>query len=1072
MVLVALTLTLLAVVLQSAHSRAQPTVAAPATNIARPEVASPDQAAAQGGATERDGGAAANELSVEPPKPPSADPAVLALERLVTDITAFVGGELDVSREPQSLFDVPFSDDAAIAVAAKRLRVLIAAEQTEVTELEGAVTDAGIAAPGDGRDGGVGEDAVDGSEEVEQLDEALWNAQLDVDRARLRFYQMPADERAAIIDKHVARQRDASEREQNAAEARRKAKEAEDALKTAEEAAQKADTAVDQRIKDEVVRIKKLAVDNAALQAELLQREQALDEPPEWANRAAEIEQLLQRLDIGADSGEAAKAAYMALDTQLQLIRATLSLLLDSYPDGESAVKEAGQGPLVDLDPVPPSVDAARAELAVQVHEIRPIERRVNMAERQRLTRGLEQLNQLRLVLLPELPRAMRADLLGFGPVGRAEAEKELKLVDLVVSSHVSASKHWLAGFEFERYAQSSRLDLTWTAIKWFALLTVFVWWHRRAGGWLETWAEGLREQQPRRLGRERLVRFLRRVRRPLEWLLFFAGVQALLPGDARRLLEVELVGIILAWFLGEAIVVNGLDALVGWRGAHATRNEHIVKRRKVRLRSLHIVGQSTVLVGMTLSLVARLVGRGTIYTWLFYLGAAAALPLGLVIVHLWRPIIFRRVRARRKHNAVTRFVTANQHGWATFVAALVGAVYLSLRGIERFFRRYVLGFELIRRLRAYWFRREVSKREESEELPARAMLSPEKIHALHPEAAAEEIVPSVADPQLDDVIECIQAPGGGVFAVVGERGSGKTTLLRRIEARCKAHIVRCPAAGMAEFMPALSEALGSPQDAPYTQISQRVNKLPDDSAILVDDAHHLIRPVIGGLDDFDQLLRIARDSSVGACTWVFVIDAVVWQFFELARGAKPLFDDVIRLRPWAEDGVARLLRSVSQYAGLDPNFDQLLTDLARDADDFTRADALARAEANYYRLLWDYSRGNPAVALHFWQCSLECDAKGGETVRLFRPPFTNDLDELPDSAVFVLRSVLQLDRASIDDVVRATRLAPDRVHDALRYALARGYLELERDRYRVSWQWFRALNNFLERRHLLVPNR
>ena len=257
MVLVALTLTLLAVVLQSAHSRAQPTVAAPATNIARPEVASPDQAAAQGGATERDGGAAANELSVEPPKPPSADPAVLALERLVTDITAFVGGELDVSREPQSLFDVPFSDDAAIAVAAKRLRVLIAAEQTEVTELEGAVTDAGIAAPGDGRDGGVGEDAVDGSEEVEQLDEALWNAQLDVDRARLRFYQMPADERAAIIDKHVARQRDASEREQNAAEARRKAKEAEDALKTAEEAAQKADTAVDQRIKDEVVRIKK-----------------------------------------------------------------------------------------------------------------------------------------------------------------------------------------------------------------------------------------------------------------------------------------------------------------------------------------------------------------------------------------------------------------------------------------------------------------------------------------------------------------------------------------------------------------------------------------------------------------------------------------------------------------------------------------------------------------------------------------------------------------------------------------------------------------------------------------------
>jgi hypothetical protein len=48
-------------------------------------------------------------------------------------------------------------------------------------------------------------------------------------------------------------------------------------------------------------------------------------------------------------------------------------------------------------------------------------------------------------------------------------------------------------------------------------------------------------------------------------------------------------------------------------------------------------------------------------------------------------------------------------------------------------------------------------------------------------------MVQSVADSQVAHVIERINQPGGGVFALVGERGSGKTTLLRRIalEAPC-----------------------------------------------------------------------------------------------------------------------------------------------------------------------------------------------------------------------------------------------------------------------------------------------
>ena len=133
------------------------------------------------------------------------------------------------------------------------------------------------------------------------------------------------------------------------------------------------------------------------------------------------------------------------------------------------------------------------------------------------------------------------------------------------------------------------------------------------------------------------------------------------------------------------------------------------------------------------------------------------------------------------------------------------------------------------------------------------------------------------------------------------------------------------------------------------------------------------------------------------------------------------------------------------------------------------REEALARARAGYYRLLWDYASGNPGVALHFWRGSLRDDGQGGEVVRLFQSPSTSDLERLPDSTVFVLRSAIQLEWASPEDIARATMLSASSIEDALRYCSARSYLEQQDERYRVRWDWFRAITRFLQRRHLLV---
>ncbi len=118
---------------------------------------------------------------------------------------------------------------------------------------------------------------------------------------------------------------------------------------------------------------------------------------------------------------------------------------------------------------------------------------------------------------------------------------------------------------------------------------------------------------------------------------------------------------------------------------------------------------------------------------------------------------------------------------------------------------------------------------------------------------------------------------------------------------------------------------------------------------------------------------------------------------------------------------------------------------------------------------MWDYSNGNPGIALHFWRRSLALGSDGEPTVRLFSPPDTSDIEKLPDSALFVLRAILQVEIATVDDIVDATMLPSNSVRDSLRYGMSRGYVESHGQRFRIHWGWLRAITSFLQRRHLLL---
>ncbi len=983
-------------------------------------------------------GAATDEASVAA--------AALELRCTADEIAALTAGRLDRAVGVDGLFDVSLDDDDAIRVEAERLRLLLR-EVDRTPRPSGPsrrpAKDAGAAEAG--------------------LDVAVWDARLAVDRARLAFYDLPAERRRTLVAEHD-RQADA---ESPVSRAELREREAEAQRQAALLAAKNAHSEAERLVSNELARLLTVERAQALLDQDLeRQRKETAD------NRDATLGWRQRALEALSQPGPPADTFYDDLRRALRSAREALSVALDELGRASHDVPDAGSDPLADL-PTDVDTSAARSERERVDTNAKRLRSDLQAAQRARAAQLFEEidtLNRARLALLGSLSPDKREAITGFTASGWDQATSEARQLTLILRYHRHVVGEWLLALRDPKGALGGRMLAggAFRLVEWVLAFGVLLWARRRAAPLLEHLeTRAVEVDRQMRLTKPsattRLLAFFGDVQGSLGWLGLLFLLKWLLPAEVQGLLEVRVLIELMTWVFGAGFVVDAINALAGNTKALDAGGHNTAA---LRLSSLRFIARVVVAFGLVLALCAMLVGRGTIYEWVFVTSWIAALPVLIVLVRRWRVTIFLRTARVRKPGSIQRWVLANREGfWTSFAAAAVGGSYLFASSTLRGLRSWIGRFVITRRALAYLFRRQLGKRE-----PVGAVepLADEAFRALGPESMSAEWIPSASEETVSRILARIQAHAGGVLAVVGERGMGKSSVFGRLAADAPEVLVLEAPPDLETLRARLA---GATHLSPAASLEEHVAAIAASAtvrAVLLDDAHRFVRPMMGGLAAFDALVESVSRHATGA-TWVLALDHVIWQFLERARGARPLFDEVLRLEPWSEEQIAALLQSRTKAAGLAPSFEGLLDPLPATADEIDRQEALAQRAADYHRLLWDAARGNPGVALHMWRRSLGRDPSGGIVVRAGSILDTSDLERLPDPSVFVLRAVLQLAPARVEQISQCTLIRKTDVVDALRYATSRGYVESNDGLYRVTWTWFRAITLFLQRRHLLV---
>jgi len=959
------------------------------------------------------------------------------------------------------------------------------------------------------------------------LELQVLQAQSVVLEAQRAYLERSQPVRTAARRKQEDTERQASQARKDADRERQKAaaesQNAELAQASALEDQRKARTAAERALASERARLQGIRVQQARLRQELAQQRSQLLKLSNHLNRfrggiSAKADELRAgwpgtalRFDTLYDKVvvELVQLRPMAIDDLKAVIR---GLPNAPHPGRLSAS-------LSSLDPIYRSKVAAReklrARLTAEADKLTTAQSELYNERLTLLQREITGLNEQRISLLTRVTPDRRSSLMGATRATIAQLSRE-------ITQLIFDGLYW-AYRRLRQIDQVPRLivdvftvgSVLWNTLKLLFLIFLLRFLLRRWDGWMGAAVQ--RVGQSAALGRHALraakLADILRHSGPALLVLTVASLMYHILGGRDAAVELTMVYVVFFWVAAYRVQLRVVESLAKYTGMeHALRaadeevfededpdlegpplpaelrrppekgekSARIVPASVLLVRSVRATTRYILAVVLVLELTALAVGKGTFYGLTARFSWWATLPFVFYFLHLWRPHVERTYRERfardGKETALERLVRRVEG--QTIGVFVIAAVVLVLFGnrMATFARRYLSSRDATKKLLAFLFRKQVEKHaQQMGRVVVRRQELPQAILRQFPTGSLESADHPQRQPQvleLKEVFDIWQEDrSDGSAALVGHTGMGKTTVLNRLEGDLGVSVLRgdlwTKITRPARVVSWLADVFGF---GPHPNSENELVKLIRQDTrpvVAIDNCHNLFLRQVGGFEGWETFIRVVNETCDNVF-WVLAFNGVAWDYLDNITGRARFFRRVIHLAPWSEREIRRLIMTRMRRAGHGVSFTDLVVAGVQGVNITAQ---LGRTSQGYFRLLWDFTGGNPQLATYYWLNSLVPEEQERLVrVHLFSMPMIDDLEGLTDDIVFVLTAIAQHQNLTPEEAARTTNLPRDFCKFAFRYCLENEYLTHEPDsgRSRLSVRWQRPIQRFLKRKHLL----
>ena len=662
----------------------------------------------------------------------------------------------------------------------------------------------------------------------------------------------------------------------------------------------------------------------------------------------------------------------------------------------------------------------------------------------------------------------------GLGREGRRQLASELDHVVLKARLYKAHRLH-----DMERLPARLADLVSVGELVWHLLLAILV---AAAAGWLKRRGpdvlERLRQAAFHSFGRlawkRRVLRVTNAVEALLPWGSFVLGVVALrwALGPIAGQVEVDVALRLALLYGGYRLAIDGAAALLAGIGRHYRLRVDDATFLRLR-RSVRTVLRIVVLLIVVALVSSRWLGQGALYllverfAWLVILAAI------LGELFRWRASMVEAYLELSPDGPMASSVRDSRDRWYGIFLAPAAFVWLAFHGLATVVRDFALRFDETQKALAYLFRRKVEKQAEREGYADENYddVPPEVVEAFDESAVDRGPLVVAHFPELEtlqaQVSQWRKSGVGGSALVRGERGVGKTTWLNQLR-REDVDIVRIelgrrilePGALVAVLAERL-EVAGDPGGV--AELADRLEAGPQ-RVVVLDLAQHLFLARIGGYDAFTAFAELVNRTR-HRVFWIAAAAEYAWRHLRAVHPDWAVFRREIALKGWPEERIRELIRTRSKASGVTFNYADVAVD---HLEGVTRRARLVESADGYLRLLWDYSDGNPRVALHFFVRSLDPDRGDRLRVRLFRAPDPSLLEAGGEAGLFVLAAIVTHESISSDDLAQVTRSSVSQCHIHVDRLIDLGAARIDNGLVRITTTWQRAAIRLLRRRNLL----